>query len=156
MRRETDAVAANVAQEQVLHQQVLQQSVSFHQGPIPPAQEIEALEHVYPGAAKLIFSVFEEQSKHRQSLESTKLNGDIRSERRGSWQGFAIAIFGLAVAGFLGYTGHDWAAGTIGTVDLGSLVTVFVLGRQKTAAELRAKAAAEHQAAAQLAANRRN
>ena len=141
MRREADAVAGAALQEQML-QQVVQQSVSFSSGPLPPAQELAELEKVHPGAAALIISVFESQSKHRQTLESTKLNADIASEKRGSWQGFGIAVIGLGIAGLLGYTGHDWAAGILGTVDLVSLVTVFVVGRRRVVRELTAKAAA--------------
>ena len=89
-----------------------------------------------PGAAERIIASYESQYRHRQSLEATKVNADIASERRGAWQGLTIAIFGLVVAGVMGYTNHDLTAQIIGTVDLGSLVTVFVVGRAAVLREL--------------------
>jgi uncharacterized membrane protein len=116
--------------------QVEERSVSFHHGPIPPAIELADLDRVVPGSAERIIASFENQTAHRQGLENRKVDSDIASEKRGSWQGLTIAIFGLAVAGVMGYTGHDRTAQIIGTVDLGSLVTVFVVGRAAVLREL--------------------
>lgn len=116
--------------------QVEERSVSFHHGPIPPASELADLDRVVPGAAERIIASFERQTEHRQGLENRKVDSDIRSERRGSWQGFVIALSGLGIAGWMGYTGHDRTAQIIGTVDLGSLVAVFVVGRAAVLREL--------------------
>lgn len=37
----------------------------FHIGPLPPANLLQEYEEVYPGAAKIIFDQFKEQSSHR-------------------------------------------------------------------------------------------
>jgi uncharacterized membrane protein len=125
----------------MLQQMVVEETVSFRHvhGPIPPASELADLDRVVPGAAERIIASYENQIAHRQGLENRKVNSDIASEKRGSWQGWSIAICGLVVAGVMGYTGHDRTAQLIATVDLGSLVTVFVIGRAAVLHELRRK-----------------
>jgi uncharacterized membrane protein len=111
-------------------------SLSIQTGPIPPAEELEALDAVVPGAAERIIATFERQVTHRHGLESRKLAADIRSERRGSYQGLAIAITALLVAAYLGYAGHGVAAGVVGGIDIAALAAVFVIGRTTLLREL--------------------
>ena len=50
--------------------------------------------------------------------------------RRGQKYAFWIALAALAVAGVLGYQGHETAAATVGGGTVVGLVTVFIAGRR--------------------------
>lgn len=53
----------------------------------------------------------------------------MQLQRWGVLCGFAIALVGFGVAGWLGYLGHPATAAVVGGLDLTALVSVFVLGK---------------------------
>ena len=76
-----------------------QQKISV--GPIPPAEELEAYERVYPGAAERIFDGFDEERKHRHQRENKEIDGILIIEKKkvgivGRGQLFAF-ILGLII-----------------------------------------------------------
>jgi len=81
-----------------------------------------------PGSAEMIFREFELQGTHRRALERKIVSGNERRATTGQWLGGAIALFFLAAAVWLVLADHDAAGIAIGTVDLGGLVAVFVIG----------------------------
>lgn len=74
--------------------QVIQTSYS---GPLPPASEYAKYEQVHPGSADRILIMAEDQSHHRQAIETYAL-------RHRAWSSFlgTICAFILALAGILG------------------------------------------------------
>lgn len=103
---------------------------------------LERYEHIHPGTAERIIQRFEREADHRQAMEHKIVDAQIahqRSEmaalRAGQRFAFAIAVIGLAVAGFgvlrASSTGHAWAAASIGGASLVALVGAFIYGRKQ-------------------------
>lgn len=104
----------------------IEESSSFR-GPLPPPEMLKGYESVLPGASERILKMAEKQQDHRMYIEKTIVERQIRQSGNGQiWGGILSALFG-AIAFILGYTGHDFLAGTIATTTIISLVLVFVL-----------------------------
>ncbi len=74
-------------------------------------------------------SMAERQERHRQVVEAQMVGGMDRRANHGLYLGWVLAVFVMAGAMWLVALGHDAAGVSIGTIDLGSLVGVFVYGR---------------------------
>ena len=101
-----------------------QQKISV--GPIPPAEELEAYERVYPGADERIFDGFDEERKHRHQRENKEIDGILIIEKKkvgivGRGQLFAF-ILGLIILVFCGYLIY------IGQIDEAKWIIVALLG----------------------------
>lgn len=113
--------------KQSSHGVVVHQSQSFS-GPLPPPEVLQKFNDVVPGAAERIVRMAEEQATHRKELERKVIESDIERSKWGQILGFAIAIVGLAVSGFVAVYGNAIAGGIIGIGTLASLVGVFMYG----------------------------
>jgi uncharacterized membrane protein len=111
--------------------QITRSQVAVRSAPLPHPAELEAYEAVLPGAAERIFIMAESQSKHRQNLELQALSLEGRNSLLGILAAWFIGVFGLSVAGFCIYTGHDLAGGVIGGASLASLVSTFIYGTRQ-------------------------
>jgi uncharacterized membrane protein len=49
---------------------------AFRKGPLPPPAELEKYESLYPGATKLLFDNFVNQTNHRMELEKLVIQED--------------------------------------------------------------------------------
>ena len=111
-------------------------NVVMYQGTIPPAAEIARYEETLPGAADRILKMAEEQSKHRQEMETKMLEASIKSERNGQFFGFII--LGVAVvAGFaliFADRSPEGFAALFGAIV--SIILLFILSRQSMKREL--------------------
>jgi len=90
---------------------------------------------VFPGCAERIVSMAESQSAHRQHLEKTVVEGNVRNERLGQIFAFilgATAIIGGVVLIALGKDVQGLVA-IIGA--LGALTGVFIYGRWRNEKE---------------------
>ena len=74
--------------------------LSFHDGPLPPPEQLERYEKVFPGAAEIIFRNFEAQVQHRQAIERSVVESNVRSQRLGPILGTVLAGL-IIVGGFL-------------------------------------------------------
>lgn len=105
-------------------------------GPLPPPEILERYNQVVPGLADRIVVMAESQARHRQALEQSVINGNIRNERLG--QVFAFIIAMSVIVGSLGLLWHGRSTeGLVGI--LGTLVTlagVFIFGRWSKSKEL--------------------
>lgn len=119
------AQALEQTQQRIIQQQVITSSFA---GPLPPPDILIQYNEAVPDAAERIISMAERQSSHRMTLEDRVTKADIRRSNAGLIAGFVVALAGLAVAFFLIDRGHSVAGMTIGGIDLGGLVTVFVYG----------------------------
>ena len=70
--------------------QLVQQETSFWSGPLPSPEAIEAFEKTYPGSAKIIFEVFQNQSNHRIDIEKLVLQKSLRNEFLGMVLAFIL------------------------------------------------------------------
>ena len=82
----------------------------------------------------------EKQAAHRQSLEATKLRGDLGNERLGTWLGFVLTLFvsGGGV-GLLAY-GHQISGLAALLTPLAGLGGIFIWGRLRNEQQLKQKA----------------
>lgn len=52
-----------------------------HIGPLPPAEEIEKYEQIFPGAAKVILTTFRRQALHRMKMEEMEMQSQVESRK---------------------------------------------------------------------------
>lgn len=114
-----------------------QLSVSSFSGPIPPPEILKKYDEICPGAADRLIQMAENQSSHRHSMENRSLELDHQRSMAGMWCGFAVALAGFSVAAWIAWLGHPWIGMMFASVDIVSLVGVFVYGKQHTAKERR-------------------
>ncbi len=114
-----------------------QLSVSSFSGPIPPPEILSKYDEICPGAADRLIRMAEKQSAHRQSLESRALDCEHKRSMLGMMCGLVVAISGFAVAAWIAWLGHPWIGVLFASIDIVSLVGVFVYGKRHTAKERR-------------------
>ncbi len=126
-------------------EQTLEEKVERHvqmemfKGPIPSPEKMEKYEHLYPGAVKFFFETLKNQTNHRIELEKKVIGSNIKSERRGSWFGFIIAM--TAIIGGIVLALLDKKTGGIAAIisGLSSLVIVFIVGKVHSKKEINQK-----------------
>ena len=106
------------------------------QGPIPPPELLQQYNEIIPDGADRIVKMAEAQSGHRIELESVVIKGDNKRANWGLATGFTIGVLIIVLSFILILKGHDVAGTVLGSIDLVSLVSVFVYGRSRRAKEL--------------------
>lgn len=97
-------------------------------GELPPADTVEAYEHVLPGAADRIIRMLEQQSEHRMAMERTLARSAAVTERLRQVLGVAIVLVVFVVASRLITGGHEGPGTLLAVADLVLLAAVY-LGR---------------------------
>jgi uncharacterized membrane protein len=100
-------------------------------GELPPAETVEAYEHVMPGAADRIITMLEQQSLHRMEMERTLARSAARTERLRQVLGVGIVLVVFVVASRLITGGHEGPGTLLAVADLVLLAAVY-LGRPST------------------------
>jgi uncharacterized membrane protein len=83
---------------------------AFRKGPLPPPAELEKYESLYPGATKLLFDNFINQTDHRMELEKLVIREDSKRADKAQRNSFVITITILILAAVLFIMGKDGAA----------------------------------------------
>lgn len=104
-------------------------SRSAFRGPLPPPSMLREYNDIVPGAAERILERSEKEQAHRHRVTEKSVDGAIGKDRRGQWMAFAITILILVIAVVFALRGETWFAGTLITVDLIGLASVFAIGR---------------------------
>lgn len=73
--------------------------VQHFTGPLPPPHVIADYEAVVPGMAEKIVTAFEEQGRHRRTLEDLSIREQWRLARRGQVFAFTLGLVALGFAG---------------------------------------------------------
>lgn len=94
--------------------------------PFPPPELLRGYDEVNSGLSERIVNLIEGQSAHRQRMEVTLTESQIRLASRGQWLAFTLALSGLVVAGYMTQLGHATTAAVIGSLDLVALVSAFL------------------------------
>ena len=112
----------------------------IYRGPLPHPDHLAKYEDLYPGSAKKLIELLDDQSHHRMDLEKAVISSNIFNERRG--QIFAFIICMTAIIGGFAAIFFDKNVLGIGSVlgSLAALVTVFIIGKSKTKRELQNRA----------------
>lgn len=100
------------------------------QGPVPPPELLNQYDVVVPGAADRLLFMAEEEGRHRRGLVDRAVDANIASDKRGQYLGFVIAMTFGVMAFWLILQGRTVGGSVLGTVDLGALVALFVIGRR--------------------------
>jgi uncharacterized membrane protein len=119
---------AQPAPAQLLLQRIEQRMEQFS-GPIPPPDLLRKYNDIVDNGAERLFAAFENQTRHRQELENTVVQGAEARANRGQWMGFIMANVVLGVGGVMVFSGHEEAGAVVISVDLVGLVSVFIYGR---------------------------
>lgn len=123
---------------------IITAAFSAYRGPLPPASEIRAYEEILPGSADRILRMAEDQAHHRQGLEKTAVDGGSRRSWWGLFLGFGISVIVIAASVLLVLKGHTVAGTVLGSADLVTLATVFVIGQSGQRRERIKKDAGSH------------
>lgn len=110
-----------------------------HSGPLPDPETLSHYNEIIPNGAERIMVMAEKQSDHRLAMESKVVNSQQNQSGRGQNYAFIIAIVVLIASFACIFTGHGVEGTIIGTLDLASLVTVFILGKQYQRSNLGSK-----------------
>jgi uncharacterized membrane protein len=99
-----------------------------YEGIFPPPGFLKGYEEVLPGAADRIFKLTENNADQRIKRETKKLAIESRNSLLGLVFGFIIAVAFLSGAVYLTVKGYPIPGTLLGTLDIVSLVSVFVIG----------------------------
>lgn len=132
--KDTDIARRASGAQQHQRTLVVSAGVSFV-GPLPPPEMLAKYEEVQPGLVDRIVSMAEREQAHRHVQEASLVAGELRKQTLGQALGFGVTIAGLATTFGCAVYGHGTTAAIIGTVNLVSVVSVFVLGRRPEAAQ---------------------
>lgn len=95
-------------------------------GELPPAETVEAYEHVLPGAADRIITMLEQQSSHRMEMERTLARSTARTERLRQVLGVGIVLVVFVVSSRLITGGHEGPGTLLAVADLVLLAAVYL------------------------------
>jgi uncharacterized membrane protein len=105
---------------------------------MPAADALVRYGHAHPNAPAIILDEFQRQGAHRRRLECRDqfldrkaLEASIASERIGVACALLIALVGFACATYLVTNGNGVAGTVIFGLDVGALVSAFLLGRPR-------------------------
>jgi hypothetical protein len=112
----------------------------LREGPIPDAEELILYGQAHADAPKIILDEFRTQGAHRRRmerratcLERRAMEASIDSERLGVVCALVIALVGFGCGTYLVASGHGVEGTVIFGLDVGALVSAFLLGRTQPA-----------------------
>ncbi|EHD21289.1 Protein of unknown function DUF2335, membrane [Brenneria sp. EniD312] len=100
-------------------------------GPVPSPKMLSEYEQIMPGLANRLVKLTEDEQQHRHKVTDKALDFSYKKDRRGQWMGFIISLFVLGLGVYFAAEGKDALAGTLITINLVGLASVFVIGRLK-------------------------
>ena len=99
-------------------------------GPLPPPSLLQQYDNIVPGAAKIIFDKFEQQSNHRVKIESSVVTAANRKELLGLVLGFIIAMTTILGGIYTVLQGYTFLGGGLSFTGLALIVVAFVTGKK--------------------------
>ena len=108
--------------------------------PVPPAELLLGYEKAFPDGAQRLFTLVENQSNHRQSLEKNAIAHQARLASRGQIFAFVLAVIFGGIGLYLGISGQAVLAGTVFTTTIGGLLATFIVGQKNQQRNLDKKA----------------
>lgn len=98
-------------------------------GPLPPPAMLKEYRDIIPNGAERIMAMSEREQEHRHTVTKTAVGGAVLKDKRGQWMAYSITLIILAIATMFAWKGQTVFAGTLITVDLIGLASVFAIGR---------------------------
>lgn len=92
---------------------------------MPSPEVMERYEKLHPGATEFFFTELKKQTEHRQALDKTVIDSNVKMGHRGQWMAFVL--FGLvAISGFAALIqGYDVAGTVVALGGLGAELSLF-------------------------------
>lgn len=118
---------------------LLQRELNIFQGPLPHPDVLKGYAEVDPSFPDRVIGLTENQSQHRQNLENTVVEANIKNQRRGSIFAFILGLITIVGAFVLLYTGKSVTGMSSLLLAVGSLAGVFVYGKKGEIKEIRKK-----------------
>lgn len=116
---------------------VKQESLTYHQGPIPAPEELVKYESLCPGLADRIVRMAESQMAHRQGLEQKAVATNAELAKVGIYSAVVISLAVIGSGTYIVSCGQS-AEGLVAIIcSLCSLVGVFIYGKESNKRELR-------------------
>jgi len=128
-------------QEQLLARAVQSFSVrgEHFSGPLPPPEVLAKYNEVYPGLAERIMVMAENQSQHRQGIETRVINARTRNETLGQIFAFVLSlVFGGGSIWLINLGKSLEGVSSLVSVIV-ALAGVFIYGRRRQEKELEEK-----------------
>lgn len=110
-----------------------------YSGPIPSPRALQEYEGILPGSADRILKMAESQQEHRMQMENKAISEQLSLNKRGQILGFVIFLIGIGVAILFAYWDMKNFAGIFLTVTMGTLISIFVLGKRDSKKDLEEK-----------------
>jgi uncharacterized membrane protein len=107
---------------------VAYQRTEFRADILPPPDELERYEAMYPGTAKTILDTYVAQVEHRMKLETSVIDGDNRRADRGQTISAVITFLSIATGSILTFLGKDVVGLSLIFGSIGTLLTAFYGG----------------------------
>jgi uncharacterized membrane protein len=108
-------------------------------GPLPSPATLERYAQVLPGGAERIVCWVEQQATHRQGIEKSRIDADIKNETRGQYFAFLVKLATLLCGTFLIWCDKDISGLSIVLGELVLIAGVFVYNRVSQGKELQRK-----------------
>jgi uncharacterized membrane protein len=99
---------------------------AFRKSPLPPPTELEKYEVLYPGATKLLFDNFINQTNHRMELEKLVIQEDNKRATKAQRNSFIITTLILVLAAILFFLGKDGPAIAAVFTALAPIIIAFI------------------------------
>lgn len=111
----------------------LEQTLTIEDSALPSPQELAEYQKIDARIVDLLISMSKSEQAHRHTTEKMKLKILRRAEGRDeriNWWGmffaFSSIFITMVLSGWALYLNRPWFAGIVGTIGLGTIVSVFV------------------------------
>jgi uncharacterized membrane protein len=95
---------------------------------LPPPNEMERYENIYPGTTKIMIDTYTAQVAHRIKLETMVIEGDNKRANKGQIISAAIAFVCIGIGAVLTYLDKNVAGLSFLFGSIGTLLTAFYGG----------------------------
>lgn len=102
---------------------------SSFSGPLPPPSMLREYNEIVQSGAERIMNLSEKEQAYRHDITAKTVTGSINKDKRGQWMAFIITMTILFIATIFAWKGDTVFAGTLITIDLLGLASVFIIGR---------------------------
>lgn len=111
----------------------LEQTLTIEDSALPSPQELAEYKKIDPRIVDLLITMSKNEQVHRHATDKMKLKILRRAEGRDeriNWWGMFFAFLSILAIMFLSgwalYLDRPWFAGILGTIGIGSIVSIFV------------------------------
>ena len=112
-------------------------SLEAFMGPMPHPDDLRKYEQILPGCSERMLAIVEKQwdltenqTKHRQELEKVVVISGSKRADRAQLFAFILSLAFLVGAVLIAIFAQPIAGATLGVIDIGGLVGVFIYGSQ--------------------------